>query len=106
MNPTPEQLAFAFAMMTLRRTDDVRSDSNSAPVRPSSNSVGRIVAMLIVGFATGLLGMSYLEGNVATGGRSIAELRSFGDPSPQFALAIEAGEQSDQQMTEETASVR
>jgi hypothetical protein len=85
MNPTPEQLAFAFALMSLRQNEGAEP-----PLVSSSLLSGlfRVVAITVVGLATGLLGLTYIEGTVATNGFSQSEIRSFGDPSPVFNDAI------------------
>lgn len=89
MNPTPEQLAFAFAMLSLRD----RSASDESIVREESldlwSSLFRIVAIAVIGLSTGLMGLSYLENRVATGGRSEIELHALTSPSPNYQEVLE-----------------
>lgn len=88
MNPTPEQLAFAFAMISLRN----RPQDNPAVLDDSLSlwsSVFRIAAIAVIGLSTGLMGLSYLENRVATGGRTDAELQALTAPSIDFHSVVE-----------------
>ncbi len=82
MNPTPEQMAFAFAMLSLRSRDrDTYGEQDSSELW---SSVFRIATIVVIGLTTGLMALSYLETRVATGGRTAAEIGAISDPSPNF----------------------
>lgn len=101
-NPTPEQLAFALAMITLRR-----SDATDAVETPSSTRVSdtllRVGAIAIAGLCATLIGLTYIEGNVAKAGFSDAEIRELYLPPAEYSSAVQM---LDEDEPAQTASVR